>query len=243
MRYLLGFINILLLILTLVLLPFRLAMAFVRRVFRRRQGGSHQHHEKTLEDAEIQTLEITSSDEGLISVNLDEINEDEQKAFREAAAQKLDLTPYEGEVQHAYDVTFVDSLETCPKCHAELQQHYANFIYATQIAPRVMFAPAGYFCTQCPTVIVSQKMLESGVSEKFDYQGVLGIDYDTREVPDFFQTWNGQQTAYVLDENETMMGLESIATSPHRSLHRKKQERRKKKRIVKQSKRKNRRKK
>ncbi len=34
----------------------------------------------------------------------------------------------------------------------------------------------------------------------------LGIDYEGRDDPDFFKTWNGEKTVYILDEQQAMMG-------------------------------------
>jgi len=38
----------------------------------------------------------------------------------------------------------------------------------------------------------------------------VGIDYDGKKEPDFFRTWNGKKTVYVLDENENVIGLTTI---------------------------------
>jgi hypothetical protein len=63
-----------------------------------------------------------------------------------------------------------------------------------------MLAPAGYFCTTCPTVIVDEEMLRAGITDGFHFQGVLGIDYEGQRPPDLFRTWNGRPTVYVVDE-------------------------------------------
>ena len=83
----------------------------------------------------------------------------------------------------------------------------AHFIYATDIAPRVMFAPAGHFCTACPTVIVDEKLIASGVKDGDRFRAVVGVDYVGKKPPDCFQTWNGHPLAYILDENEQVMDV------------------------------------
>ncbi len=107
------------------------------------------------------------------------------------------------------DSKFVGDSGLCPRCRSETKQHYGNFIYATQVAPRVMFVPAGYFCKKCPTVIIDQDMIREGVAKRFDYRGVLGISNDSRkDEPDFFKTWNGQKAVYIFDENHEVMEIE-----------------------------------
>ena len=58
---------------------------------------------------------------------------------------------FEGTVEHGYAMRSVGSQLPCPRCNAATRQQMALFICATDIAPRVMFAAAGYFCTACPT--------------------------------------------------------------------------------------------
>lgn len=83
----------------------------------------------------------------------------------------------------------------------------AHFIYATDIAPRVMFAPAGYFCTACATVVVDEHLIAGGIKEGYRFRAVVGIDYAGEKQPDFFKTWNGQETIYLLDEDGRVMDL------------------------------------
>jgi hypothetical protein len=52
----------------------------------------------------------------------------------------------------------------------------AHFIYATDIAPRVMFAPAGYFCTACPTVVVDEHLIATGMKAGYRFRAVVGVD-------------------------------------------------------------------
>ena len=160
--------------------------------------------------------EIMPDKKMFLNINYDDWTEEEKKDFRKSAGENSKLTLYEGKVKHAYDVKSVDNIEVCPRCNARAEQHYANFIYATQIAPRVMFAPAGYFCTKCPTVIIDQDIIQIGVAKDFQYGGVLGISYDSRKMPDIFKTWNGETAIYILDKNQEMMGLTTSTEEPCR---------------------------
>jgi len=123
------------------------------------------------------------------------------------ASELSGITFYAGRLKHAYSLEFTGANNTCPRCHASTRQHYANWIYATQVAPRVMMAPAGYFCTQCASVIIDEKMIQLGTPKQFRYQGVLGIDYRKSKPPEFFRTWNGKTAIYVFNEKQIPMGI------------------------------------
>lgn len=109
---------------------------------------------------------------------------EEQQALRAAATTLANIPCYEGHVEHGYAWRGVATPRRCPRCHGETQQHYANFIYATEGAPRVMFAPAGYFCPQCPTVIVDEEMIRAGITGPF--MGFFAYP-PIRYIPEFSQ--------------------------------------------------------
>ena len=152
-----------------------------------------------------------SGKDTLAAVNIDGFTDDEKREFYSAASEASQLDLYTGHVEHGYSVDAVPTLASCPRCQSRTRQQYANFIYATQIAPRVMFAPAGYFCTACPTVIIDEDLIRPGVSKQFTYQGVLGLDHEGGEGPDFFKTWNGGKTVYIFDEDQHPIGLTTTA--------------------------------
>lgn len=151
----------------------------------------------------------------ILTVNTDDLGEEGRKAVWHEISKLTDLSLFEGKVEHGYSQRVVSLTDQCPRCHGETQQYYANFIYATDIALRVMFAPAGFFCTECPSVIIDEEMISTGVKKGFRFHGVVGIDYDGKKEPDFFRTWNGKKTVYVLDENENVTGLTTIGSSEH----------------------------
>jgi hypothetical protein len=144
-------------------------------------------------------------------VNIDGLSEDEKRKFYAKASEYSQLDLYTGHVEHGYAIDTVATPAFCPRCQAATQQQYANFIYATQRAPRVMFAPAGYFCTVCPTVVIDEALIRQGVIPPFTYQGVLGIDHKGEPHPDFFKTWNGSKTVYIFDEDQHPIGLATAA--------------------------------
>ena len=149
----------------------------------------------------------------LAKVNMEHWEPEDQHALRSAATALSNLRWYAGHVEHGYALRVVATSARCPRCQAETRQYYANFIYATQGAARVMFAPAGYFCLHCPTVVVDEEMIRSGITGPFTFQGVLGIAHDESHAPDVFRTWNGQEAVYLLDEDQTPQGLATLSPS------------------------------
>lgn len=47
-----------------------------------------------------------------------------------------------------------------------------------------MFAPAGYFCADCPTVIVDERLISRGMKEGYRFRAVVGIDHAGEKEPD-----------------------------------------------------------
>jgi len=180
----------------------------------------------------------------LAKIDTDESRENEEQELFSTISEISGISVYEGHVEHGYSIDNVSTTQECPKCHSPAQKYYANWIYATQIAPRVMFASAGYFCSKCPTVIVDESLIKSAIKKRFQFQGILGIDYGEKKEPDLFKTWNGEETVYIFDENETAMGLSTIGSiDPVPSKERNKTTKERRKKIARQSRKRNRRRK
>jgi hypothetical protein len=157
-------------------------------------------------------FDVAHADKGTLKkLNIEDLSEDERREFHTRVSETSQLELYTGHVEHGYALGAVSTSESCPRCQALTRQQYANFIYATQIAPRVMFAPAGYFCTACPTVVIDEELIRPGISKQFTYQGVVGLDHEGEKRPDFFKTWNGETTVYLFDEHENPVGLTTTA--------------------------------
>jgi hypothetical protein len=137
---------------------------------------------------------------GIVTVNVEEWDPDSRAAVRETASTISDLPFFAQHVEHGSALSAVVRAEQCPRCGAATRQHDAHFIYATTVAPRVMLAPAGYFCTACPTVSVDEAMLRAGITGGFQFHGVSEIDSEGQHPPDLFRTWNGRPTVSVVDE-------------------------------------------
>ncbi len=145
--------------------------------------------------------------EGMVTVDLDGFAPESRAGLTEELIRRSDLPLFEGGVTHGYSRAFVGSTETCPRCGASTRQYTANFIYATDVACRVMLAPAGYFCTACPTVIVDERMISTGMKAGYRFRRVVGVDYSGKKDPDYFGTWNGEKPIYVIDENEQIVDM------------------------------------
>lgn len=143
----------------------------------------------------------------LVTVDLDEFGPEARPLLLEEMAQGCGLPVFEGTVDHGYSMRSVGSHARCPRCNAATRRQMAHFIYATDIAPRVMFAPAGHFCTACPTVIVDENLIASGAKEGYSFRAVVGVDYVGKKPPDCFRTWNGHPLTYILDEDEQVMDV------------------------------------
>lgn len=146
-------------------------------------------------------------DTAMITVDLDEFESESRPLLLEELAHGSGLPIFEGTVEHGYAIRSVGSQLQCPRCNAATRQQMAHFIYATDIAPRVMFAAAGYFCTACPTVIVDENLIAKGMKEGYGFRAVVGVDYTGEKQPDFFKTWNGRESIYILDEDGRVMDL------------------------------------
>ena len=167
--------------------------------------------EKVTPKIEGKTGGVEGTPEGNIVFTTDHLAQGDRQDLLKQMLDQTGISEWEGHVEDGFSLNAAGRSYICPKCDSRTQQHYAHFIYATQIAPRAMFAPAGYFCTECPTVIVDEEMIQSSLEPKFKFQGVLGIDHQGRKRPDLFKTWNGEKSLYIFDENQRPVGMETIA--------------------------------
>ena len=148
-----------------------------------------------------------NGDTAMVTVDLDEFGSETRPLLVKELAHSSGLPIFGGTVDHGYAMQSIGSHLRCPRCNAATRQQMAHFIYATNIAPRVMFAPAGYFCTACPTVIVDENLIATGMKEGYRFRAVMGVDYAGEKEPDFFKTWNGHESIYILDEDGQVMDL------------------------------------
>src|SRR5262249_24340237 len=95
---------------------------------------------QSLSEPQLALTRTRVGDTSLVRLNVDDWEPDTQQALHALAAKHAHLTFHDGKVQHGYALSHVATQTQCPRCHADTQQHYTNVIYATQTAPRVLFA-------------------------------------------------------------------------------------------------------
>ena len=174
------------------------------------------------------------SGETLVSLDADKLKAEEKRRFRSTITKASDLGYFEGRVQHGYSLSEAGDESKCPRCKAATEQMYANFIYIVGDDPRAMLAPAGYFCSKCPTVIVDEELIKQMTRGKGEFRGVVGLTDEGDEDPQPFRTWNGHKT--MLDDGfgYSGRGATTFSLSKHQKMMRKK-------RLAKESRKRNRR--
>lgn len=152
-------------------------------------------------------MEIKKCEEkDFVSFNLDELSEAEKEKFFDHITKESGIEKFKGHIKHVYSYEKLGYEDVCPLCAAATKIYYADFIYATDIAPRVMHT-LGFFCIGCPTVIVSEEFIRNGITGEFKYQGVLGLDYGKIRTPDLLETWNGKKPVYIFNEDQVPIGI------------------------------------
>jgi hypothetical protein len=150
----------------------------------------------------------------LVTIDMAGLTIAERHAVGAVALERSHLAAHDGLVRHAYSAWEVPRTDQCPQCQARTRQEYAHFIYATQRGARVLFAPAGHFCTDCPSVIVDEAMIRAGIADKrYTYRAVLGLDDGSGAKPDVFETWNGRRVVVLLDEDGRVVDMATDADS------------------------------
>jgi hypothetical protein len=178
----------------------RLIPSWMRR--RRRESAGPES-----EDSITGIRTSTYGDAEMLTVDLDSFSHRDAPQIHDEIIRRTGFPLFEGTVEHGYSKRAVGSTDKCPRCEAATKRQIANFIYATHISPRAMLAPAGYFCSACPTVIVDEDLITAGMKEGYRFRCVVGVDYPGKKEPDYFRTWNGKESIYVLDENQQIMDL------------------------------------
>jgi hypothetical protein len=181
----------------------------------------------------------------LATINVDQVPPEHREPLYEEMARHNEVPFFKGTVEHAWSASVAPSTAACPRCHAPTQLQCANFIYSVQIGTRVMFSPAGFFCTRCPTVIVDDHLIAESVDPRFKFHGVVGIDAGDGKTPGFFRTWNGRKTVYMLDEEEGTIDLATREPATPAGAHphgqKNSQAKKRKRQLAKQARRRNRR--
>lgn len=145
--------------------------------------------------------------EGMVTIDLDSFSPESHPELTKEIVKRSEFPLFDGSVINGYSKKFAGGTGICPRCKSSTRQYTANFIYATDKACRAMLVPAGFFCQSCPTVIVDERMISTGMKTGYRFRRVVGIDYFGKKGPDYFGTWNGEKPTYILDENEQILDM------------------------------------
>ncbi len=145
----------------------------------------------------------------------EEVSAKSVKMQLDAFSEVSGIPTFKGKVDNAYESDFLGYKDKCPLCATPTKQMYTGLVYATQIATRIMTAPAGYFCPNCPTVIIDDEIIEPNINPQFQYGGVVGFEAAQKD-PILFKTLNGVKSTYVMDADG---GIGGIVSSVHMIKH------------------------
>jgi len=91
--------------------------------------------------------------------------------LEEELVAQNELPLFMGEVEHAYTKAAVGEIGVCPRCKSATEKNAPTSSMPQNVASRVMLAPAGYFCSRCPTVIVDESILATSMRPGLQFRG------------------------------------------------------------------------
>lgn len=163
-------------------------------------------------------IQINNVDKKMVAIQIEgETTGKQNLSLLKEIAQHNNIPIYKGAIVNAYESDFLGYKDHCPLCDTPTVQHTTNFIWANQVASRIMTAPAGYFCPNCPTVIIDDDLIQTAIDKnRFEYWGVCGIEtgYEKKNGDSLFQTFNGQKPTYILDEEGSLDGIFNSVHTP-----------------------------
>ena len=159
-----------------------------------------------VESAEIDPLPIVRQG-NIVRLSTDALSVEARAAIHAELAEESGQTFFIGKIEHGYSLQSARHPDQCPRCQSPTKTHMASLIYATNRGPRVLTTRGVHFCTACPTVIVDEDMVERSIAEEFEYRGLLGLDFDGKAEPCFFQYWNEQEMIILVDQETGLMEL------------------------------------
>lgn len=141
-------------------------------------------------------------EDGVVKFNLDQFSPGQREEMEAFVFKEAGLPRFRGDVEHGYPLSRVRNPGICPRCGATTSQQVAEFIYATSLGSRAAIAPAGRFCSDCPTVIVDQQLIANAMVVNGQFFRTVGVLNKETGTPMYFKTWRGEKPIYFLDENE-----------------------------------------
>lgn len=172
---------------------------------------------------DIEKIQLTDEMEAKINrkegtikiVKEKEVSGKDNRDLLELFSKESGISVFKGIIKHAYESDYLGYKHMCPRCDERTENMMSNFAYGTQDKSRIIGAPAGHFCTNCPTVIIDDDIIRASINEKIDYCGVYEIEtgYETEKL--LFETFNGEKPVFILDPSKTQ--VYGIQQSVHQS--------------------------
>jgi hypothetical protein len=168
-------------------------------------------------------VQINNVEKKMVTLQMEgETSGEQNLSILKEMAKHNDVPIYKGAIVNAYESDFLGYKDQCPLCDTPMVQHMSNFIWANQVASRIMAAPAGHFCPNCPTVIIDDDIIQAGIDKnRFEYWGVCSIEtgYEKKQGDSLFQTFNGQKPTYILDEEGSLDGILNSVHTPNGGMY------------------------
>jgi hypothetical protein len=163
---------------------------------------------------QVETRQDKSGNANAVFRTNTNFTKEQNLAMLESFSKVSQVPLFKGVIEHAYESAFTGYKDKCPRCSAATELRMSNFVYACQHKERVMTAPAGHFCTKCPTVVIDDEFMEANMdaSQDIEYGGVVMID-SVYDKPSLFKTLNGEKSTYIADQDQNLKG---IAQSVHK---------------------------
>jgi hypothetical protein len=167
------------------------------------------------------TFDVVTSENGtrsIISRNDEVVPAKENNELMEYASKESNIPIFRGQIKHLYESDFTENKDKCPNCSSELVRMFSNFGYATQKGARLMTAPAGLFCPNCPTVVIDDDMILENIDRKrFEYYGTFSVEDGVSEFS-VIDSINGEKPVFIKDEEE-IGGLYQSVHQPEDSMY------------------------
>lgn len=98
----------------------------------------------------------------------------------------------------AYSLNKHNVIDDCPNCKNELTQKYCEVVYVVKDNSRVALGPFGFFCSNCPTVLIDESEIKKSIIGNYRYKRPIGIEVqgDLK----LFKTWNNKKPMFFIDQ-------------------------------------------
>ncbi|WP_291721161.1 hypothetical protein [Bernardetia sp.] len=137
--------------------------------------------------------------------NLTSLSKEECREEIKAFEKKTNLGLFKGHVQNLYSTQRIKATSHCPRCESETEKKTAAFVCATNSIPQIIISTENYFCTNCSSALVDDKLLQKSCEKGKTYRGIVG--FYIRENIQTYQSINEHIIRYYYDQNNKPSGI------------------------------------